>query len=179
MGESEKRVTDLFSAYEYCSSIMDKHPILFFNEADGILTKRLENPERAADVSQNAIQTIILQAMEKFQGIVLMTTNILSNLDNAMFRRVTVKIETPIPDTLTRAKIWAERIPGMPQEWIEGLSADYPFTGGNIANVAKNLLIDKCLDEKSFTLSHVREICEMEQVERREKPRKRIGFNIY
>ena len=176
MGESEKRVTDLFASYEYCSSIMEKHPILFFNEADGILTKRLENPGRAADVSQNAIQTIILQAMEKLQGIVLMTTNILNNLDDAMFRRVTVKIETPIPDASTRAKIWANRIPNMPREWIAELSANYPFTGGNIANVAKNLLIDSCLDEKSFTLSHVREICDMEEVGRREKSRKRIGF---
>jgi len=176
MGESEKRVTDLFASYEYCSSIMEKHPILFFNEADGILTKRFENPERAADVSQNAIQTIILQAMEKIQGIVLMTTNILLNLDDAMFRRVTVKIETPIPDAQTREKIWAKRIPELPQEWIAELSASYPFTGGNIANVAKNLLIDQCLDENSFTLSHIREICDMEQVGRREKPRKRIGF---
>lgn len=176
VGESEKRVTDLFAAYEYCSRIMEKHPILFFNEADGILTKRLGNPERAADVSQNAIQTIILQAMEKMQGIVLMTTNILSNLDNAMFRRVTVKIETPVPDALTRAKIWAKRIPEMPREWVDRLSEDYPFTGGNIANVVKNILIDECLDGNSFTLRHVRELCDMEQVGRKEQPRKKIGF---
>ncbi len=176
MGESEKRVTDLFAAYEYCSRIMEKHPILFFNEADGILTKRLENPERAADVSQNAIQTIILQAMEKMQGIVLMTTNILSNLDNAMSRRVTVKIETPVPDALTRAKIWAKRIPEMPREWVDRLSEEYPFTGGNIANVVKNILIDECLDGNSFTLRHVRELCDMEHVGRKEQPRKKIGF---
>lgn len=176
MGESEKRVTDLFAAYEYCSRIMEKHPILFFNEADGILTKRLENPEGAAGVSQNAIQTIILQAMEKLQGIVLMTTNILNNLDDAMFRRVTVKIETPVPDALTRAKIWAKRIPEMPREWVDRLSEDYPFTGGNIANVVKNILIDECLDGNSFTLRHVRELCDMEQVGRKEQPRKKIGF---
>ena len=73
-------------------------PILLFNEADAIFGIRQEGATRAVDKMENSIQNIILQEMEKLDGILIATTNLTTNLDNAFERRFLYKIRFDRPD---------------------------------------------------------------------------------
>lgn len=65
----------------------DNIPILFFNEADGVINKRKDSSSSNTAQTENEIQNIILQEMEDFKGILMATTNLIDNIDNAFDRR--------------------------------------------------------------------------------------------
>ena len=81
VGESEKSLTKLFDDYRKCVKTMDIAPILLFNEADAIFGIRQEGAQRAVDKMENSLQNILLQEMEKLDGILIATTNLTQNLD--------------------------------------------------------------------------------------------------
>ena len=83
----------------------EKAPIMLFNEADAIFSKRIENVEQSVDQLNNAIQNIILEEMENIEGILFATTNLLSNLDPAFERRFIFKVEFNTPGKDSRARI--------------------------------------------------------------------------
>ena len=83
----------LFRIYRSLCGPGKKAPILLFNEADAIFSRRLENVEGSADQSNNAIQNIILEEMESLGGILIATTNMLSNLDPAFAKAVLAEYE--------------------------------------------------------------------------------------
>ena len=108
VGESEKNIKSIFTRYKRLCKNSDILPILFFNEADGILTKRtsLTSSNPSIEKMENAIQNIILQEMENLEGILIATTNLTCNLDTAFERRFLFKIEFKKPETEVKAKIW-------------------------------------------------------------------------
>ena len=87
VGESEKNIKEVFNNYRYICRHSEVMPILFFNEADAIINKRVKNVERSVDKMDNAMQNIILQELEDLEGILIATTNLTSNLDPAFERR--------------------------------------------------------------------------------------------
>ena len=80
VGESEKNIKGIFSRYRKLVEESDVAPILLFNEADAIIGKRLENVSRSVDKMENSMQNIILEEIEKLDGILIATTNLTSNM---------------------------------------------------------------------------------------------------
>jgi AAA+ superfamily predicted ATPase len=91
-GESEKMVKRIFTDYKNLVKECDRVPVLLFNEADAIFSSR--RMLRASSVSQteNTIQNILLEELERFEGIMMATTNCTGNFDAAFDRRFLFKV---------------------------------------------------------------------------------------
>ncbi len=146
VGESERNYRDLFRNFRYVEAISSRAPILFIDEADGILGKRIPGAENSRDRTMNGIQNIILDELNDFEGILLATTNLASNLDDAMDRRFLVKIEFHTPDENTRRKIWKSKLPQVAEEDLAIVAREFPFSGGHIDNVATQAVIESIMD---------------------------------
>ncbi len=152
-GESEKLIKGVFERYRRLQSGTRDYPILLFNEADGIFGKRTTNLESNVSQTLNAMQNIILQEMEDFEGIMMATTNLTDNLDKAFDRRFLYKVKFDIPDLNTRIQIMNEKIPFLPPEAIGQLCEQFALTGGQMANIARKCNIHELL-EGSLPESH-------------------------
>ena len=137
VGDSEKSVRSAFRLYKKMCHTCAKAPILLFNEADAIFSKRLEIVEHSVDQMSNAIQNIILEEMENLEGILIATTNLLTNLDPAFERRFIYKVEFKLPEKDSRAKIWKSMLPSLTENDAESLADKFSFSGGNIENIAR------------------------------------------
>ena len=175
VGDSEKAVRGVFKIYRSLCVSRDKAPILLFNEADAIFTKRIENVEQSVDQMNNAIQNIILEEMENIEGILIATTNLLSNLDPAFERRFIFKVEFKMPEKASRAKIWKSMIPSISEDDAAVLAGKYSFSGGNIENIARKSTVEYVLSGNEPTLSSLEGYCQEEILDRQEN-RKKIGF---
>lgn len=175
-GETEKNVKALFRNYKYLECLSEKAPILLLNEADGLLQTRQEGSSNI-DRSMAIVQTIILQEMETFEGILAATTNLAGDFDGAFYRRFLFKIEFYTPGVEIRSKIWHAIIPELSLEDIEKLAERYVFSGGQIDNIAKKRDILETLNGVPPTLDDLIAFCEEELVLSKEKSsRRKIGF---
>lgn len=86
-GESEKLIKGIFDNYRKAVRESKAAPILLFNEADAVLGKRQQNGNNRLAQTENAMQNILLQEMERLEGILIATTNLTQNLDKAFERR--------------------------------------------------------------------------------------------
>lgn len=141
VGESEKNVRKIFDTYADLTKQTKTEPILLLNEADQFLSSRSQGAGTSADQMHNQMQNIFLEQIEKFQGILIATTNLLENIDQAFSRRFNYKIEFKKPDKAQRLKLWKMMLPkNAPYEEgfdVEKLST-YPLTGGQINLIVKN-----------------------------------------
>jgi SpoVK/Ycf46/Vps4 family AAA+-type ATPase len=149
-GESEKVVKKIFDDYAALLKTTDTEPILFINEADGLLTKRTElnGGSTATEQSINTIQNILLQALENFDGILLATTNLTNNLDIAFERRFTFRISFPKPDAKVRQSIWRNKMPELSQSDAARLGERFEITGGEIDVHIRQVILKKVLNKK-------------------------------
>ena len=177
-GDTEKNVKELFETYQYVQSISMNAPILLFNEADGLLSKRTDVMRQAVDKIENRVQNLLLQALEDFEGIFIATTNLSDNMDAAFERRFLYKINFQIPDPDTRAKIWQAMIPDMGEGEAMILASQYKFTGGQIDNVAKKRDIDEALFGDTPTLEQMLNYCDNELIATSgERSYEKVDFN--
>lgn len=141
VGESEKNVRKIFDTYADLTKQTKTEPILLLNEADQFLSSRSQGAGTSADQMHNQMQNIFLEQIEKFQGILIATTNLLENIDQAFSRRFNYKIEFKKPDKAQRLKLWNMMLPkNAPYSdgfEVEKLST-YPLTGGQINLIVKN-----------------------------------------
>ena len=146
-GESEKKIKEIFSTYREAVNNSEIVPILLFNEADGIISKRLElnSSSRAVDRAENGIQNIILQEIENLSGILIATTNLTQNIDSAFERRFLYKISFDRPGIDSRKGIWNTMLPELPEELITDLSGKFDLSGGQIENIARKVNVDEIL----------------------------------
>lgn len=172
VGESEKRIQAVFSDYNKKLAESDVAPILFFNEADAIFGKRHTDVNSEVEQMSNAMQNIILQAMENFEGILVATTNLTDNLDAAFERRFLYKIEFKKPSYEVRKKIWLSMVPELGDKNAEVLASRYDFSGGQIENVARRMMIDAILYGRTLTGKEVISACDEELFNKKE------SFNI-
>lgn len=175
VGESEKSVRTAFKIYRKMCRNCTKAPIMLFNEADAIFSKRIENVEQSVDQMNNAIQNIILEEMENLEGILIATTNLLSNLDPAFERRFIYKVEFKMPEKDSRAKIWKSMVPSLSEDDAIALAGKFTFSGGNIENVARKSTVEYILSGNEPTLSTLETYCQ-EEILNRKKTRNKIGF---
>ena len=173
VGESEKAVKGVFKIYRDLCKRKAKKPILFFNEADAIFGKRMENVETSAAQMLNALQNILLQEMENLDGILICTTNLHGNLDSAFERRFIYKVELEKPGEEVRSKIWESMMPGYSAEEYALLGRRYSFSGGQIENVVRKSAVDYILTGERSSLEDVYKFCDEETFKSKVK---KVGF---
>ena len=176
VGETEKNIKGIFDRYRAMAEQNEKAPILLFNEADAVLNKRAEGATGSVDKMENAMQNIILQEMEKLDGIMIATTNLTGSLDAAFERRFLYKIEFDKPSPKESRHIWQAMLTELSDEAALELAGKYSFSGGQIENIARKQLINNVLEERdSLDLTSIREACEAELISKKGS-RSAIGF---
>ena len=175
VGESEKTVRSVFKYYQWLIKHSLKTPILLFNEADGIFGIRAKQAERSVDKMNNTIQNIILQEMEKMEGILIATTNLTENLDPAFERRFLYKVEFTVPEPSVRARIWESMMPFLSAGDSKSLAAQYSLSGGQIENISRKCAVEYILEGQNPTIKAIHKMCENETLFHAAK-RNRIGF---
>jgi Pyruvate/2-oxoacid:ferredoxin oxidoreductase gamma subunit len=131
IGETEKNLRRVFDAAEGSSTI------LLFDEADALFGKRSEVKD-SHDRYANVEISYLLQRMEAYRGLAILTTNMRDALDQAFLRRIRFVIQFPFPDEVLRAEIWRRIFPEQtPTEDLDiSRLARLNVTGGNIRNIA-------------------------------------------
>lgn len=175
VGDTEKNVKTIFDAYREQVQMMPKAPILLFNEADAVFCKRAEGATDSIDKMENAMQNIILQELETLDGILIATTNLTGNLDDAFERRFLYKIEFTKPTSRESKYIWHTMLPNVSNKDILILARKYSFSGGQIENIARKQIIHSILTEdEQEPLKQLIEACNAELFTHNKN--KRIGF---
>ena len=182
-GESERLVKGVFDEYRQMVKKRQQTggkqlaPIMFFNEADAIFNRRMENAERSVDKSENALQNIILQEMETLDGILIATTNLQGNLDSAFERRFLYKLRLDNPTTEVKARIWQSMLPDLTEREARLLAEEFDFSGGQIENVVRKRFIDEVMSGEKSDLEAIQTLCRHEQLA--DTRRQNIGFMRY
>ncbi len=175
VGESEKNIRSIFNRYRTCCEKCDVKPILLFNEADAIISKRSTSVDKSVDKMENAMQNIILEELEKLNGILIATTNLTSNMDSAFERRFIYKVEFHQPDVTTKKKIWQSMVNGLEENDATVLATEFDLSGGQIENITRKQIVDKILYGTPTTLAGLRDYCRQETLNTTAQ-RTRIGF---
>ncbi len=131
IGETEKNLRRVFDAAEAGGTI------LLFDEADALFGKRSEVKD-SHDRYANIEVGYLLQRMESYRGLAILTTNLKESLDDAFLRRIRFIVHFPFPDAAQRAEIWRRVWPAAtPRERLDPIRlASLNVAGGNIRNIA-------------------------------------------
>ena len=150
IGETEKNLQQIFNAAE------SGGVILLFDEADSIFGKRSEVKD-SKDRNANLEVSYLLQRMESYPGMAILTTNLQSNLDPAFMRRLRFVTQFSLPDAAHRAEIWRRIFP--PDTPTEGLNverlAQLNAPGGNIRIIALNSAFMAADAGESVQMKHI------------------------
>ena len=160
-GESEKVVRQIFTDYETLRRNRLIEPILFINEADGLFGSRMPSggDHTSTDQTVNTIQNILLQSMEIFEGILIVTTNLAGNLDKAFERRFFFRLEFTRPDAACRRMIWKSKLPELTAKEAELLGEKFRLTGGDIDVKVRQALMNKILKREGKLFKILDESC--------------------
>jgi hypothetical protein len=131
IGETEKSLAALFDAAEA------GHAVLLFDEADALFGKRTQvksSNDRYANLEVN----YLLQRLEAFTGIAILTTNHAKSIDDAFRRRLAIHVRFPVPDEGQREQLWRAMLPARaavaPDVAFDHLARAFEMSGGNIKN---------------------------------------------
>ena len=159
IGETEKNLDRIFSAAG------NSNVILFFDEADALFGKRSEIKD-AHDRYANIETAYLLQKIEEYEGIVILATNLRSNMDEAFVRRMHYIVDFPFPDEFTRKDIWLsifpDDVPLNSNIDFDFLARQFKLTGGNIRNVATIAAFLAASEDKEISISHLINAIRME-----------------
>ncbi len=173
-GESEKIVKGIFNRYRKLCEKSAVKPILLFNEADAIFSKRKDSNSSNVAQTENAIQNIILEELEKLDGILIATTNMASNLDRAFERRFLYKVKFDAPTIEAKKQIWLDKMPSLNDEQAQVLASQFNLSGGEIDNIARKAMIDEVLTGQQPTVDYLERLCHEEKMGK--KGTRHVGF---
>ncbi|WP_295215549.1 ATP-binding protein [Ruminococcus sp.] len=131
VGETSKNLTSLFHFAD------ESKAIIFFDEADALLSKRVTNMSSSTDVSVNQTRSVLLTLLNDYDGMVIFATNFISNYDSAFMRRIQYHVKFELPNAELRCKLWKLYIPKeMPAQLdIDDISKKYDgISGSDISN---------------------------------------------
>jgi hypothetical protein len=150
IGETEKNLARVFDAAE------EGGAILLFDEADALFGKRSQIKD-SHDRYANVEVSYLLQRMESYRGLAVLTTNMRDALDEAFLRRLRFIVDFPFPDQAERAQIWARVFPQeTPTEGLDVAKlARLSVAGGNIRNIALNAAFLAAAAEKAIGMEHL------------------------
>ncbi|TVP48058.1 MAG: ATP-binding protein [Gemmatimonadales bacterium] len=132
IGETEKNLDRIYTA------AAETDAILLFDEADALFGKRSEVQD-AHDRYANIETAYLLQRMEAYEGVSILSTNLRTNMDDAFVRRIGVAVSFPMPEAADRERIWEacwpEEAPRAPDLDVEFMARTFRLSGGNIKNI--------------------------------------------
>lgn len=157
IGETEKNLRHVFDAGEAGGAI------LLFDEADALFGKRSEVQD-SHDRYANIEVSYLLQRMEQYRGLAILTTNLQEHLDRAFVRRLRFIVQFPFPDSAQRAEIWRRVFPqNTPTESLDAQRlARLNIAGGNIRNIALHASFLAADENQRVTMSHLLRAAESE-----------------
>lgn len=150
IGETEKNLRQVFDAAESGGTI------LLFDEADALFGKRSDVKD-AHDRYANIEVSYLLQRMEAYRGLAILTTNLKKSIDTAFLRRLRFVVQFPFPNTEQRREIWQRIFPAqLPTQGLDFQQlARLNITGGNIRNIALNAAFLAADKNMSVEMSHL------------------------
>ena len=152
IGETEKNLANIFDQAE------NKNWILFFDEADAIFGKRTSTSD-SKDRYANQEIAYLLQRIEDFPGVLILATNLKSNMDEAFARRFQSMIYFPTPSAQLRMKLWEKALQSFEiDEKVDlwQISKKYEITGGSIINVLRHCALNAVVrDSKTIFSSDI------------------------
>jgi ATPase family associated with various cellular activities (AAA) len=150
IGETEDNLRRVFDAAE------GGGVILLFDEADALFGKRSEVKD-SHDRYANIEVSYLLQRMEAYRGLAILTTNMKDSLDQAFLRRIRFVVKFPFPDAVQRAEIWRRAFPNktpvdaLDYAWLSSLQV----SGGNIRSIAMNAAFSAAEDQCAVGMAHL------------------------
>ena len=151
IGETEKNLSRIFDA----AGASDL--VLFFDEADALFGKRTEVSD-SHDRYANIEVSYLLQRLERYDGLVIMATNLQRNIDTAFLRRISVAVDFPLPGEPQRHAIWRRSIPSTaPQRDLDldFLARHFKISGGVIHNATLGAAFLAADDGQVITMEHL------------------------
>ena len=159
IGETEQRLAEVFDAAE------PGHCVLLFDEADALFGKRTEISD-ANDRYANLETAYVLQRLERFEGLAILTTNLRQNIDEAFTRRIEFVVDYDEPGAPEREALWIAHIPSTAPVAADldlaELAARYPIVGGLIRNAAVAAAFLAAADGTAITRDHALRAIERE-----------------
>ena len=165
IGETEKNLRRVFDAAEHSGAI------LLFDEADALFGKRSEVKD-SHDRYANIEVSYLLQRMEAYRGLAVLTTNLKNALDPAFLRRIRFVVQFPFPDPAQRAEIWRRVFPAStPTEGLDPAKLSrLNLPGGNIRNIAMSAAFLAAEAGEPVRMTHIGEAARTEYA-KLERPR--------
>lgn len=159
IGETEKNLRRIFDSAEAGGVI------LLFDEADALFGKRSDVKD-SRDRYANMEVSYLLQRMEAYRGLAILTTNLKDSIDTAFMRRIRFIVKFPFPDANQRAEIWKRIFPiDTPSEGLNMKKlAKLNVAGGNIRNIALNAAFLAADEEQPVRMKHVLQAAESEYI---------------
>jgi hypothetical protein len=157
IGETEKNIKRVFDAAESSGAV------LLFDEADALFGKRSDVKD-SHDRYANIEVAYLLQRVEAYRGLAILTTNFRSALDRAFLRRIRFVVQFPFPDEAARERIWRRELP----ETAPLCEVDFPalarmqLSGGHIRSVALNAAFTAAGEGSSIGMAHLRHAAQRE-----------------
>jgi len=131
VGETEKNLNEILAQAK------STHAILFFDEADALFSTRVAKVETANDRFVNMETNFLLQQLERYEGIVILATNLETSIDQAFKRRIAYHIVVPFPKPVDRERIWRTLMPSRAPVGVidyARLGKTFELSGGHIKN---------------------------------------------
>lgn len=157
-------------------------PVFLLNEGDQLIHSRSTGKNGSADSAENTIQSIFLEELETFPGILIVTTNLVENMDIAMSRRFHYKLELCMPDRESQEKLWRlhlpASIPGAGEIDTIYLANEFCLTGGEIRIIVQNACYQAMMrgEQGKLMLDDLYKFALIEANGSFEQPIKKIGF---
>ncbi len=152
VGETEKNLASLFDAAEA------GHAVLLFDEADSLFAKRTE-VKSSVDRYANLEVNYLLQRMEQFVGITILTTNLDSSIDEAFRRRLSFRIHFPLPEAAERERLWRSLLPREasvePNIDFRSLASRFEMSGGYIKNAVLRAAFLAADEQRAIGMPHL------------------------
>ena len=159
VGETEKNLGAVFDAAE------GANVLLLFDEADALFTRRTE-VKSSNDRHANAEVNFLLQRIERFEGISVLTTNLETSIDPAFRRRLAFRIQFAIPQAVEREQLWRAMMPAEakvgPAIDFKALADRYELSGGNIRNAVVRAAFLAASDGVAIGAQHMQRAVELE-----------------
>lgn len=135
VGETAKNIKAAFQ------KARETQALLFFDEADSILGRRLTNITQSTDHAVNVSRSVMLLELDHFSGVTVFATNLASNYDTAFIRRILGHVEMPLPNAAARLQLWRYHLPArlpvqlMAADWDRLVAETDGLAGGDILNI--------------------------------------------
>jgi AAA+ superfamily predicted ATPase len=152
IGETEKQLSEIFDEAQAA------RVALLFDEADSMFGKRTE-VKSSTDRYANLEVGYLLQKMDEFDGLTVLTTNLKKSIDEAFMRRIRFRVEFPAPEVEEREKLWQvllpKETPRQGQLDFHALAVRYELSGGHIRNAVLRAAFLAASEDSPVTQSHL------------------------